>query len=303
MNTRCKRALARRPFKEANAHLSNKTTILNENNGSKGALMKTMKIFLTFLAACCLLESMPAFSQEIIAHRGASYLAPENTLASVKLGYALGSDAVEVDIHLSADKRLMVIHDKDSKRTTGGKKLLVSETPSDALRKLEVGSWKDEKYRGEQIPFLEEVLAEVPEGKQLVIELKSGAETVPYLREALEESGRKEQVVLISFNKEAILEAKQQLPAIPAYWLLHNYREHSLEEAIRIAKEHGLEGLDVHYKLVDKAFMQQMQAAGLDVYVYTVNDPAEAKRLQALGVKGITTDRPHWLRQQLGTLR
>lgn len=261
--------------------------------------MKTFKLSLTILIGCCLLRSMPAFAQEIIAHRGASYLAPENTVSSVKLGYALDADAVEVDIHLSADKRLMVSHDKDTRRTAGGDSMVIAFTHSDELRKLDVGSWKDQKFRGEKMPFLEEVLAEVPEGKKLVIELKSSAEAVPYLQQLIEESGLQEQLLLISFNKDAIIRAKQHMPAIPAYWLLHNYRQHSLDEAIRIAQENGLEGLDVHYKLVDEAFMQQMQEAGLEVYVYTVNDPAEAKRLQALGVKGITTDRPRWLREQL----
>lgn len=245
---------------------------------------------------------MPAFAQEIIAHRGASYLAPENTVASVRLGYALDADAVEVDIYLSADKRLMVIHDENTRRTAGGENLNIAHTHSDELRKLEVGSWKDQQFRGEKIPFLEEVLAEVPKGKKLVIELKSSAEAVSYLRQLIEESGLQEQVVLISFDKEAIIRAKERMPALPAYWLLHDYREHALEEAIRLVQEHGLEGLDVHYKLVDEAFMQQMAAAGLEVYVYTVNDPAEAKRLQELGVKGITTDRPRWLREQLQRL-
>lgn len=263
--------------------------------------MKTLKKNLTIFMACSLLGSMQALAQEIIAHRGASYRAPENTVAAVKLGYALDADAVEVDIHLSADKRLMVSHDADTKRTAGGENLIIADTHSDELRRLEVGSWKDQKFRGEKMPFLEEVLAEVPEGKRLVIELKSSAEAVPYLQQLIEQSGLQERLVLISFDKEAIIRAKQQMPQIPAYWLLHDYQEHSPEEAIRIAQEHGLEGLDVHYKLVDEVFMQQMREAGLEVYVYTVNEPAEAKRLQALGVKGITTDRPQWLREQLGS--
>jgi glycerophosphoryl diester phosphodiesterase len=265
--------------------------------------MKTISFYLTILLICSLLEGMPAFAQEIIAHRGASYLAPENTVAAVQLGYELGADAVEVDIHLSADKRLMVNHDKDTKRTAGGHNLIIAETHSNELRKLEVGSWKDEKFRGEKMPFLEEVLVVVPEGKRLVIELKSSAESVPYLKELIEESDLQEQLVLISFDKEAIIQAKQQLPEIPAYWLLHNYKEYSQAEAIDIAREQELQGLDVHYSLVNEVFMQQMQTAGLNVYVYTVNDPAEAKRLQALGVKGLTTDRPRWLREQLDNLK
>jgi glycerophosphoryl diester phosphodiesterase len=260
--------------------------------------MGTM-FYITLALGCMLAFLTPAGAQEIIAHRGASYRAPENTLASVKLGYALGADAVEIDIHLSADKQLVVIHDKDTKRTADGRNRTVRETPYSILRELEVGSWKGEQYRGEKIPLLEEVLALVPVAKKLVIELKAGVECLPYLQEKIMASGIADRLVLISFDREAIIQAKQLFPRIPAYWLLHTWSSHSREEAIRIAQEAGLEGLDVHYKLVTKPFMQQMQAAGLQVYVYTVNDAKVARSLAALGVKGITTDRPHWLREQL----
>ncbi len=240
-----------------------------------------------------------AHAQEIIAHRGASYLAPENTLAAVKLGYALGADAVEIDIHMSRDNQLMVIHDADTRRTAGGKNLVVKETAANALRQLDVGSWKDPKYAGEKIPLLSEVMQLVPEGKQLVIEMKPGPELLPYLQQQIQESGIAERLILISFNLEAIISAKQLMSAIPAYWLLHDYQEHTLEEAIQLAKAHQLNGLDVHHKLVDKNFMQQMQAHQLAVYVYTVNNAKVAKVLTDLGVKGITTDRPQWLPEQM----
>ncbi|EMR04385.1 glycerophosphodiester phosphodiesterase [Cesiribacter andamanensis] len=226
---------------------------------------------------------MSLAAQLIIAHRGASYLAPENTLAAVRLGYELGADAVEIDVHLSRDGRLVVHHDADTRRTAGGKKLLIRETDYANLQQLEVGSWKAEQYRGEKIPLLEEVLAEVPEGRQLVIELKTGPEILPYLVETLQHSGIQDRLVLISFSREAIAGARELLPAIPAYWLLHNYRQHRLAEAVAFAQEKGLKGLDVHYKLATKAFMQRMQEAGLEVWVYTVDDPGKAARLRKRG--------------------
>lgn len=261
--------------------------------------MKAVQFLLSVLFVSILSLSMPVFAQEIIAHRGASYLAPENTLASVKLAYATGADAAEIDIHLSKDKEILVIHDKDTKRTAGGKNLSIKDTESAELRKLEVGSWKDKKFKGEKIPFLDEVLALVPEGKKLVIELKTGPEILPYLQQQIQKSGIEERLILISFSKDAIVQAKELMPAIPAYWLLHNYSEYSLEAAIQIAKANKLDGLDVHYKLVIQSFMQKMEENQLDVYVYTVNNPRVAKSLATLGVKGITTDRPQWLKEQL----
>lgn len=257
----------------------------------------------TFFFTLALFSMMASASstaaQEIIAHRGASHQAPENTLASVRLGYEEGADAVEIDIHLSQDNQLMVIHDKDTRRTAGGKNLLIRNTPSTTLRQLEVGSWKGEDYRGEKIPFLEEVLALVPEGKQLVIELKTGPESLPYLQEKIAASGIADQLILISFDREAIVQAKQLFPNIPAYWLLHSWKDYSQDEAIRIAREANLDGLDVNYTLVNGDFIQKMESEGLGVYVYTVDGAKAARTLAFLGVKGITTNRPQWLREQL----
>ena len=261
--------------------------------------MTAFSVFLTLVSGIILLFNMEALSQEIIAHRGASHLAPENTLAAVKLGYELGAEAVEIDIHLSKDQRIMVIHDKDTKRTASGKNMLVKDAHSEELRKLEVGSWKDPKYKGEKIPYLEEVLALVPEDKKLVIELKSGADVLPQLQQQINASGMADRLILISFSKEAIVQAKALMPTIPAYWLLHNYADHSLDEAIQIAKSANLDGLAVYHALVDKGFMQKMEANQLEVYVYTVDNPRVARKLAALGVKGITTNRPQWLREQL----
>ncbi len=237
-------------------------------------------------------------AQQIIAHRGASYDAPENTIAAVRMGYKQGADAVEVDIHLSKDRRIMVNHDKDTHRTAG-KSLSVGQTNSSELRKLDVGNWKSIDYKGEKMPFLEEVLDVVPAGKLLVIEMKSAEETVPVLKDVIQKSGIEEQIILISFNQQAIIKAKAQMPEIPAYWLLHTFKEYTVDEAIEIAKINKLDGLDVHFPLVTKEFMQKMNYQNLEVYVYTVNDANAARNLAQLQVKGITTDRPQWLREQL----
>lgn len=259
--------------------------------------MKYLGIFLMVLFETVLYGNM-ATAQDIIAHRGASYNAPENTVTAVRLGYEEGADAVEIDIHLSKDNRVMVNHDKDTKRTAG-RNLTIRETHSSELRKLDVGKWKDKKFKGEKMPFLEEVLAEVPENKTLVIEIKSQEEIIPFLKEVIKESGIEERLIIISFNKNAIIKAKEQLPEIPSFWLLHTFKDYSLEEAIDIVKKHQLNGLDVHYPLITAEFMQKMNNAGLEVYAYTVNDATVARKLKEMQIKGITTDRPHWLREQI----
>src|SRR5680860_92273 len=119
--------------------------------------MKTMKLNIILIP---IFFGMNISAQNMfIAHRGASYLAPENTVASAKLAWELGADAVECDIYLTKDNRVMVIHDKDTKRTCSGKKnLTIEDTPSILLRDLDAGIWKNEKYKGEKIPYLSEMI-------------------------------------------------------------------------------------------------------------------------------------------------
>ncbi|MEN7546308.1 glycerophosphodiester phosphodiesterase [Rapidithrix thailandica] len=234
----------------------------------------------------------------LVAHRGASFRAPENTLASVELAWKLGAKAVEIDVHLSKDGKIMVNHDKNTQRT-GEKKLLIKEALSNDLRKLDVGSFKHKKYKGEQIPFLEEVMATVPEDGKLFIEVKCGPEVLETLKENIAQSGKQGQMVIISFSKKVVTQAKAVLPEVPVYWLRGNYKAHSLEEIIQIVKEHNLDGLDVSYKLVTPAFAERMKQEKIAVFVYTVNDPELAQQLVDNGVQGITTDRPGWLRKKL----
>lgn len=127
-----------------------------------------------------------AAAAEIIAHRGASADAPENTLAALKLGFEQGADAGELDLHLSSDGKLVIIHDADTKRTAGVDRKVVEQT-FDALRRLDVGAfgrWKDKGF-AERIPTLDEALALVPADKKMVIEIKVGVEALGPLEQSL----------------------------------------------------------------------------------------------------------------------
>src|SRR6478672_5367982 len=101
---------------------------------------------------------------QIIAHRGASFDAPENTLAAIRLGWDQGADGVEFDVRLSRDGQIVVIHDADTRRVANVDRL-VSDQTVDELRQLDVGRWKGPQFAGERIPTLAEVLAIVPAGK------------------------------------------------------------------------------------------------------------------------------------------
>lgn len=242
-------------------------------------------------------------SVEIIAHRGASYLAPENTMASVTLGWEKEAD-VEVDVHLSKDNRIVVIHDDSTKHITGTD-LKVKETKSQELRKLDFGSFKGEKFAGEQIPFLDDVLKTIPPNRKLYVEIKCGKEILPFLSQTIIESGKMSQIVIIGFDIEVVTSSKQLID-VPTYWLRGTKKVKETEEwiphdpnLVQTVKDRGLDGLDVHYAGVTKEFVDAVKAVGRKLYVWTVDDPQQAKRLIELGVSGITTNRPEWLREQI----
>jgi len=243
---------------------------------------------------------------EIVAHRGASYLAPENTVAAANLAWEKQADAVEVDVYLSQDGEIVVIHDGTTKRT-GGEELEVAKSTSQQLRQLDVGRFKGEAFAGERIPLLEEVIATIPPKRRLFVEIKCGPDVLSPLENVIEQSGKRDQIVIIGFGFETVTASKRLMPDIPTYWLVGTGKDKETEAWIphsntlvdKLAGT-GLDGLDVHWAGVTAEFAQSLREAGLGLYVWTVNDSVEAARLAKLGVQGITTDRPGWLRGQLG---
>jgi glycerophosphoryl diester phosphodiesterase len=246
---------------------------------------------------------------EITAHRGASHLAPENTLAAVNLAWELGADSVEIDVFQTGDGRIAVIHDKDTMRT-GGVKLKVADTSLDRLRQLDVGRWKGPRWTGQRIPTLEEVVATVPDKKRLLIEVKCGREIVPELQRVLAASGKRaEQTAVISGNADVLTTVKRAMPELLVQWVVGTIPERdkqtrdirvTLRSVIDTCREASFDGLSIrHDSEIDADFVKQVHDAGLQLHVWTVNSAGEAKDLAGLGVDAITTDRPGYVRKHL----
>lgn len=258
-----------------------------------------MKIIITLIIV---VSSINVFSQNyFIAHRGASFLAPENTVSSAKLAWELGADAVEVDIHLSKDNRVMVIHDKDTKNTCSERKnLTIADTPSTLLRDLDAGAKKGEEFKGEKIPFISEIIETIPEGKTLVIEIKCGSEVLPALHRSIERSGKISQIVFICFSWQTIADAKELFPNNKCYWLSSS--KSGLKKKMEQAAEKGLAGVNLKHSIIDEEIISQAKEFGLEVLAWTVDSPEIAKHLTEIGVTGITTNRPKWLKEEMGKL-
>lgn len=263
-------------------------------------------VIMTATTVCLVLFSTPVAKAQkpdlknvlIIAHRGASFHAPENTVASAKLGWAQKADAVEIDIHLSADKKIMVIHDAGTKRTTG-KDYKIASTTSDTLRKLDAGSWKSAEFNGEKVPFLTEILDLIPKKQKLVIEIKSNKELVPLLKEQIEKSGKKKQCIIISFDFDALVDAKNAMPDIPAYYLSSKITPQTFDELLSRLRENKIDGLNLNFSTITPEVADLCKKNNIPLLAWTVDDPEIAKKLIAMGVTAITTNKPKEMREAL----
>jgi glycerophosphoryl diester phosphodiesterase len=243
---------------------------------------------------------------EIIAHRGASADAPENTLAAIQLAWQQEADAAEIDVQLTTDGQLVAIHD-DTMLRTGGVDWVVNDRTLAELKSLDVGSWKSPPFANERIPTLAEALDIIPLGKRLFIEVKCGADAIPELIRVLSAAkATREQTVLISLDFDTIVAVKRALPDRIACWVTEQFVADSARQAsiapptselIDQALAAKLDGLDIN-NLTERppGDIGQITRAGLQAYVWTVNTAERAAWHQAEGIHGITTDVPERLR-------
>lgn len=258
------------------------------------------------VAALATAAALPCGATEIIAHRGYSAKAPENTLAAFKLAWESGTDACELDLYLTKDDQIVVLHDKDTKRTTGVVKVPAESTLEELLQ-LDAGSWKGAEWKDEKLPALQQCLATLPMGnKRFYLEIKCGPEVVPALARTLGPwKARASQLAVITFNGDAAAATKQAMPWLKVYLLAGGKDKQKKPRTdvtpfIEQARKDGLDGLDLGQDWPwTEAFVKQIRDAGLGILVWTVNDPAKAKQLAAMGVEGITTDDPVLIREAL----
>ena len=233
-----------------------------------------------------------------VAHRGASYLAPENTLASIQLAWELGADAAECDVMLTADHQVVLFHDNNTKKLTG-ESYTIKEVSWEQLSKLFVKPRETNlsEYEYEPIPQLKEVLGTIPADRMLVIEIKTGPEILPHLHQVIDKHWIRGKISFIAFDFETIKVTKELYPEVPCYYL-SAFRPDLMKRFDAIV-ESNLDGVDLRYGIIDRALVEQCNASGLDVWCWTVNDPETAGKMKKMGVTAVTTDRPAWLKENL----
>ena len=233
----------------------------------------------------------------IVAHRGASKKAPENTIPAFTLAWKQGADAVEGDFHLTADGHIVCIHDKDTRRVAD-RKLVVAESSLEDLRKL--------KVKDTVIPTIAEVFATVPAGKTIYIEVKCGEAIIPPLLEEIEKSKlKKEQVTVISFHTKVLAALKERAPQYRALWLTAFRKDKSgkitptIEKALETLDTIKANGLSSAKDVVTREIIEKVQKKGYEYHVWTVDDVKTARRFREWGAKSITTNVPDRIRKGL----
>jgi glycerophosphoryl diester phosphodiesterase len=227
----------------------------------------------------------------VIAHRGASGHAPENTMAAFERAVELGVVFIETDLHLTRDARFVAIHDESLERTTNGRGK-VSDFTLAELRRLDTGLWYDRQYMGQRILTLEDIL-EFGRKRDVVFYLEVKYEAAWGMHHALVGALQKEQdaarTIVISFDASTI-ESVRKLDASIMTGLLID--EGSQTDAVRKALDVGARQLCPHARLVTHEFVEQTHRADLLLATWTVDDPEEMRRVISVGADGVMTDFP-----------
>lgn len=256
----------------------------------------------------------------LVAHRGAGHQQtdpqgpPENTLAAVAHGFAVGADAVEVDVWLTEDGVPILHHDRTTDRTTDRVGRSITDLTLAEVSALDAGSWKSPRWAAQPVPTLAAAAAAVPDERGLVVEIEEGPQVVAELLSALQPVGlADEQIVYISYNLDTITEMKRSAPQHRAYWIVdtlprwqlggwcQGHRRGMASERVghdeaanpgwlaEQAAGAGLDGLDTLFAYPPE-LPQRIAAAGLDWLVWTANDPRAIDRCIDDGAWAVTTD-------------
>jgi len=239
----------------------------------------------------------------IIAHRGASGYAPENTTAAFRKAVELGCRMVELDVRLSADEVPVVLHDGTLVRTTGDPRR-VNQVTVDQLRRLDAGRWFAPEFAGERIPTLAEALGAIPETVMVNIELKPNTpgqllRLVEQVYAVIEAQRAEQRVLCSSFAHKVLWALRRRAFSLPLGYLVEG---RVAQEQLTEAKGLQASALILQGQWTTPAVLRQAHANQLKVFSYTINRPLQMRQLLARGADGLMTNYPDRLAQVIDRL-
>ena len=267
--------------------------------------MRTWIASIALVIGCSSTQPTPAVASQparprIVAHRGASYDAPENTLAAFRHAWELGVECVELDVHVTRDGEVVVIHDDNTKRTAGLDRPVAAQTLAE-LKTLDAGTWKSRAFADERIPTIAEAIATIPSGRTMFIEIKSKEHTAPVIASAIRAanpSASGAEIALQGFEPRALAAFAAELPWAKAYWTVApplDEQDRPLpypRSVVAEAQRHGFPGIALLYVSVTEELLDDARAAGLLVDVWTVNEAPHLASWYGRDIRWIETDRP-----------
>lgn len=227
----------------------------------------------------------------VFGHRGASAYAPMNTIPAFELAADQGADGVELDVHLSKDGQLIVLHDFTVDHTTNGQGYARDMTLAE-LRQLDAGVKFGEQFRGVRIPTLDEVFEAVGHRLFINVEIKSETEETDGVEQVTADTilrhNMQNRVIVSSFNPLALRRFRAILPDVPIGFL---YIEGGIPFPEVVATLPH-EARHPHHPMIDAEYMEWARERGYRVNTWTVNDPDRTRELMAIGVDAVITDKP-----------
>ena len=227
----------------------------------------------------------------VFGHRGAMGYAPENTMASFRRAVELGVDAVELDVHLTADDAVVVIHDPFLERTTNGRGAVRAHT-LDQVRELDAGAHFGPEFAGERVPTLGEVLAWARERCVVDVEIKGGPAPYPGIAERvvelLTEHAMLDRSIVISFDHPTVRRVKSLAPGL-ATGVLYSCRP---IDPVALAGAAAADALLPHWSYCAAEDVERAHAAGLSVHPWATSEAGEIRALLAMGVDSIASNHP-----------
>lgn len=226
-----------------------------------------------------------------IAHRGASGIAPENTLAAFNKAIEIGVDAVELDLHGTVDGEVVVIHDHSLDRTTDMCGLINQTTLAD-IKQADAGAWFHPQFKGETIPTLEEAVRCIANKSIAVLEIKDSSITQAVVKKVIDMS-LLERVVIISFNISDVQTVRTIEPRIPTGWLIggNNGNTDPIQLCQKLCSL-GSSLVNINHLLITEEFAYEVRRRGVSLWTWTVDDVDRMRLMRDIGVQGITSNYP-----------
>lgn len=246
--------------------------------------------------------SSTIFGFEIISHRGASGVAPENTMSAVMASENAEADYIEVDVHLTKDNHVVALHDKTVDRTTDGTGSIRSLTLAE-VKQLDAGSWFSPEFSQEKIPTLEEIFIAVGNKTKIIIELKLGNNDYIGIEQQIVDLTKKykleERVIVKSFDTKILNTFEKIAPLLPRlYVLVATFGHVTIDNKLRIRNILSIDNVEyyqVHKIFICKRLVNRIHAAGKKIIAWGVK-PGDENKMEKMGVDIIEVDFPEYFR-------